>query len=125
MKFTLKPSVPKEANIQAEAIQAILSIPGVQGVLRVNGGFVGAGSNKRRSYLLFRRADPIMHNGLPDLIVLVKDKPAYWVEMKRPGGELSPVQDEMLKWASRVGIPNMVTTSWQVVFDAITEYVND
>jgi hypothetical protein len=125
--FRLTPLVPKEANIQAAAIQALLYLPGVQGVLRLNGGFVGHGASKRPSYRLFRRGDPIVSTGFPDLLVFVRNRPAVLIEMKRPNTlqNVSEAQDGVLKWAGRVGIPTLVASSWEAVSDAVRDFIRD
>ena len=124
--FRLTSVVPKEQNIQASAIQALLHLPGVQGVLRVNGGFVGHGTSKRPSYRLFRRGDPIVSTGFPDLLVFVRGRPAVFIEMKRPGaaGAVSEAQEGVLKWAGRVGIPTLVASSWEAVSDAVKDFIS-
>ena len=125
--FRLKPMVPKEQNIQAAAIQALLLIPGVQGVLRLNGGWIGHGTSKRPAYRLFRRGDPIVSTGFPDLLVFIRDKPAMLIEMKRPNTlhAVSEAQDGVLKWAGRVGIPTLVASSYEAVSDAVKEFIGD
>lgn len=51
--------------------------------------------------------------GEPDFIVFAEFPKLYLVECKRPGGKLSPVQQQTLAWLTKLGWANHVVISYE------------
>lgn len=51
--------------------------------------------------------------GEPDFVIWAESPKVYLLECKRPGGKLSPVQNQTIAWLAKLGWPVHVVTSFE------------
>ena len=68
---------------------------------------------------------PTLCAGLPDRIVLLPEGNVYFVEMKREGGKISPVQKIMFEKFQKLGLPVRIISSEKMIEDFIAEVSAD
>lgn len=64
-------------------------------------------------------------NGFPDRTILGPNGLCIFVELKRPGGVLSPAQKNFLAWASLNGHAAVVAYSFEEAVSYITEIMKE
>ncbi len=60
--------------------------------------------------------------GIPDLALVPPFGPTHWLELKRPGEELSDAQEAFRMWATRHGVPMAVCSDMGQVLTAFAAW---